>query len=123
VIIAVLTLQSPEATLRLSGGMQRFAKNMLPDASSRWTIDMHWFRTLLHLPLYFLLGCAVGYSVRGFWQAAGICSVIALADETLKIFLPTREFQAIDLGFDAIGFLMGIGIVFLLRSFSKGIKL
>ena len=108
--------------MRLSGGMQSFVKAIIPNASGRWTMDMHWFRTLLHLPLYFLLGCVAGYSVRIFWKAVGICGAAALADETLKIFLPTREFQAIDLGFDAIGFLIGIGIVFLLRRLRQSHK-
>ncbi len=114
-LIAFLTLQSPDDTLSLSGGMQRLGKALFPNATGRWAIDMHWFRTIMHLPLYFVLGCAVEYAVLRFWKAIGICFVIALADETLKIYLPTREFQAIDLVFDAIGILIGIGVVLLFR--------
>lgn len=115
ILIAFLTLQSPEETLSLSGGMQRFLKALFPDATGRWTIDMHWFRTLLHLPLYFLLGIVVCLKVPKFWRAVGICSIVALADEIFKIFLPTREFGALDLIFDAIGFLAGISLVMIIR--------
>lgn len=117
--IAFFTLQSSEGTIRLTFGMHSLGRTIFPNATGRWTMDMHWFRTLLHLPLYFLLGCAVEYSLSHFWKAVGICSLVALADETLKIFLPTREFQAVDLGMDAIGFLIGIIIVFLFRCIKK----
>ncbi len=118
-LIGFLTLQSPEDTLRLSYGMQNIFLALFPNASGRWAFDMHWFRTLLHLPLYFLLGGIVSFAVPKFWKAAGICFAVALADETLKIFLPTREFGATDLAFDAIGFLLGIGIVTLCRVIKK----
>ena len=108
-------MQSPEETIRLSTEMQDFWKNLFPDASGRWTIDMYWFRSLLHLPLYFLLGAVVGFAIHNFWIATGICCLAAFADETLKIFLPTREFQAMDIGFDVVGFMLGIGIISLLR--------
>lgn len=118
-IIAFLTFQSHEETLRLSYGMQYYFKLIIPNASGRWTVDMHWFRTLLHVPLYFVLGISAGFCIKNSWKAIGICSLVALSDETLKIFLPTREFQAIDLGFDAIGFLMGIVVVLLLRQIKR----
>ena len=93
--------------------------NILPDASGRWTVDMHWFRSLLHMPLYFILGTVVGFAVQNFWAATGICFLASVVDETLKIFLPTREFQAMDIGFDAIGFIVGIGLISLFRCLKK----
>ncbi len=76
-----------------------------------WARNMKMFRTILHAPLYFFLGLSVAFYVRRFWKSVGICSLVAVMDETLKIFLPTREFGALDLLFDAVGFLIGIGIV------------
>ena len=118
-LIFYLTTQSPHDTRQLSDGMQIYLLSMIPDSTARWTYDLHWFRTLLHVPLYFLLGIAAGLARPRFWQAAVICSVIALADEILKIYLPTREFQAIDLVFDAIGFLIGITLVIIYRKTKK----
>jgi VanZ family protein len=92
---------------------------MLPNASGRWTVDMHWFRTLLHLPLYFFLGGVVYYAFSRFWMSVGICAIVAIADEMLKIFLPTREFGAVDLIFDTVGFLLGIAIVFFIKMLFK----
>nr|WP_297769009.1 VanZ family protein [uncultured Butyrivibrio sp.] len=115
IVIAVLTTQSPSETISVSRGLQDLCKGIIPNASGRWTTDMHWFRSLLHLPLYFVLGIIAAFSFRQVWVSLGICSFIALADETLKIFLPTREFEVRDIIFDAIGFLVGIGVVVLCR--------
>ncbi len=118
-IIMFLTTQSREDTLRLSGAMREFFKTLMHDTTSRWTYDMHWFRTLMHLPLYFLLGCVTNCSIRNIPKSAGICLLIALADETLKIFLPTREFGTVDVCFDIIGFMIGIVVSVLIRNIMK----
>ncbi len=115
IVIAVLTTQSPSETISTSRELQDLCKEIIPNASGRWTTDMHWFRSLLHLPLYFMLGIIAAFSFHKVWVSLGICSFIALADETLKIFLPTREFEVRDIIFDAIGFLVGIGLVVLCR--------
>ncbi len=114
-LILFLTFQSPASTIQVSDGFMRLFKYFLPEVSGRWINDKHYFRSLMHIPLYFILGLAVGFSIPHVIKAVSICSLIALTDEILKIFLPTREFQATDLGFDAIGFLTGIGIVFMFR--------
>ena len=118
IIIAILTMQSPSETLSVSGGLQNFCKAIVPNASGRWATDMHWFRSLLHLPLYFMLGIITAFSFTRPWVSALICSVVAIADETFKVFLPTREFEGRDIAFDAIGFLVGIGLVVLIRRLS-----
>ena len=106
--IIFLTTQSREDTLRLSGTFREYFKSIVPDSTSRWTYDMHWFRTLMHLPLYFLLGCVTNLAIHDLPKSAVICLLISLADETMKIFLPTREFGIIDLCCDIIGFMIGI---------------
>ncbi len=117
-----LTTQSREDTLRLSGATREYFKSLIPDSTSRWTYDMHWFRTLMHLPLYFLLGTITYFSLHNILKSAGICLIISLMDETVKIFLPTREFGTVDVFFDIIGFTVGILVVFLIRNFVKSIK-
>ncbi len=115
IVIILGTTQSPSETISASRGLQDLCKEIIPNASGRWATDMHWFRSLLHLPLYFMLGIIVAFSFSKVWVSVGVCSIIALADETLKIFLPTREFEVRDIIFDAIGFLVGIGLVALCR--------
>ena len=114
-IIAISTMQSPNETISVSVGLQDFCKSIIPNASGRWATDMHWFRSLLHLPLYFMLGIITAFSFRRPWVSVLICSVVALADETFKIFLPTREFEIRDIALDAVGFLVGIGLFVLYR--------
>jgi len=121
-IIIFLTIQSPEDTMSLSGEAREYFKSLIPDSTSRWTYDMHWFRTLMHLPLYFLLGSIVYSSIHNILKSAGICLLISLVDETVKIFLPTREFGTVDVFFDIIGFMAGIMVAFLIRYFAKSIK-
>lgn len=117
-IIAISTMQSPNETISVSVGLQDFCKSIIPNASGRWATDMHWFRSLLHLPLYFMLGIITAFSFRRPWVSVLICSAVALADETFKIFLPTREFEIRDIALDAIGFLVGIGLIILYRKIS-----
>ncbi len=116
IVIATLTMMSPNETISVSRDLQDVCKEMIPDASGRWATDMHWFRSLLHFPLYFVLGSVVALSFSKVWLSVSICSIIALADEMLKIFLPTREFEARDIIIDAIGFIVGIGLGVLCRS-------
>ncbi len=120
-IIIYLTCQSPEDTWRVSSGLRDFFMKILPNAYGRWTTDMHWFRSLLHLPMYFVLGAFVQISIATYKKSVLICSCISLVDETLKVFLPTREFEIRDLGFDAVGYIIGILIVALFSYCITGI--
>ncbi len=95
--------------------LQDVFMSVFKNASGTWSVDLHWFRTLLHVPLYFALGMMAYFTFPRFWLSSMICTIVALADETLKIFLPTREFEVRDLGFDIIGFLLGIAMMFVLR--------
>jgi VanZ family protein len=118
-IIGFLTMQSFEGTSRLTYGAYDLCKIIFSDSSARWTKDMHWFRTLAHIPLYFFLGCVVCLQVNKSGKSVVICSLVAFTDEALKILLPTREFGLLDLFFDAIGFLNGIILVMLFRWLKK----
>ncbi|MCR5669623.1 MAG: VanZ family protein [Butyrivibrio sp.] len=109
--IFYLTFQSPEDTTMVSRTAHDVIVKYFPEGFMREIADSQKFRTILHGPLYFLLGMVVKICVKRFWAAVGICAAVGLADETVKIFLPTREFGIIDLGFDLLGFMIGIGMV------------
>lgn len=114
-LIIFLTCQSHDDTLRNSYGMRDFFINLFPKAYGKWTTDIHWFRSLLHIPLYFLLGILAQFSVVNTKKSVLVCSIVAVADETLKFFLPTREFEVRDLFIDAIGYILGIVIAVMIR--------
>ncbi len=120
-ILAVLafmtffTFQSTEATMKVSDGIQKFVKSIYSGVPARWNYDKHWVRSLLHIPLYFVLGSVVCATLRHARKSLAICTIVAIADETIKIFLPTREFEGRDIAIDAIGFVVGIVIVSLIN--------
>ncbi len=109
--IFFLTFQSPEDTTMVSRTAHDVIVKYFQEGFMREIADSQKFRTILHGPLYFLLGIVVRICVKRFWPAVGICAAVGLADETIKIFLPTREFDIIDFGVDIIGFMIGIGLV------------
>lgn len=72
------------------------------------------FRSDVHLVEYFVVGLVVilYFKTMGWktWLGAIFACIIGLAEETLKIFLPTREFGYVDLIKD----LVGIGVALLI---------
>ena len=115
-LILILTLLSPTDSMKLSEIFRQLGIELLhPAPDVRWATDSHWFRSLLHVPLYLILGVAVALWQKRFWPSAAICAGIGLLDETLKIFLPVRHFEAGDLLFDAVGFVVGILLVLVVR--------
>ena len=117
--ILILTLQSPAGSQGVSSFVQSIVLRIV---DMPWIHNMKLFRTVLHAPLYLLLGLALAILEKKFWKSIGIGFLIALADETLKIFLPTREFGALDLAFDAVGLIIGVGLVWLVRKLSKDLE-
>ena len=99
--IFLLTLQSPQGTVRLSEGVRLWLW--------QFGIEMtfHGIRSNAHLPLYFVFGLILSlYGRESGWRWRMILiagAAVGLADEVLKIFLPTREFDLIDLIKDWIG--------------------
>ena len=107
-LILYLTLQSPEQTWALTNAVQSFLLHLFPEGTApNWITDGKLLRHAAHIPEYFLLGlalCAVFANKKHGLLLALLFGLLAgLADETLKIFLPTREFSLNDLIFDAIG--------------------
>ena len=107
-LILFLTLQTPEQTWSLTRAVQSFLLRLFPDGRApAWITDGQQLRHAAHIPEYFLLGLALCSVLKdrkhGLLLAVFFGVLIGLADETLKIFLPTREFSLPDLAFDALG--------------------
>lgn len=107
-LILCLTLQTPEQTWSLTRAVQSFLLRLFPNGTApAWITDGKQLRHAAHIPEYFLLGLALCSVLKdrrhGLLLAIFFGILIGLADETLKFFLPTREFSLPDLIFDAIG--------------------
>ena len=108
--IFYLTFQSPSETMGLS---ERF-RIWLSGIGIVW--DSPTVRSNAHLPEYFALG--VTLCLWGGWKKAlWIGSLVGIIDETIKIILPTRHFDLIDLLKDFIGIALGALLVVLIRKF------
>ncbi|MBQ6520254.1 MAG: VanZ family protein [Anaerolineaceae bacterium] len=113
--ILFLTLQSSEDTLHLSETVRTFLHDRGIDMSStQLRSDVHVFE---YLPLGFVLCLWLGWK-----KGILIGSLLGLADETLKIFLPTREFSAVDFGKDVIGVTAGAALCLILKMIVTMIK-
>lgn len=115
--ILLLTLQGPEGTVRLSETVR------LQFEKIGYQSDFHAFRSDAHLVVYFILGAALGLFGRTcgwrWWIAAALGCGFGLLDEGIKVLLPTREFDAVDLLKDWIGIGLGTAAVWML---TKGRK-
>lgn len=107
--VMFLTLQSPEETVHLSEAVRRCLECV------GIYCDFHSVRSNVHYFVYFILGfflCLFGKEHKMKWWALLLFGgVFALLDEGIKIFLPTREFDAIDLMKDWIGVSLAVVIV------------
>lgn len=65
-------------------------------------------RRLGHVIEYFLLGLAVPLGIRKKRTAILTCIFVSFADQVIKIYVPGRHFDWMDLGFDAIGYVIGL---------------
>ncbi len=115
-MVLYLTLQGPKETTQLSGGLKAWLFNTFG-----WDIDEHTLRSNVHLVEYFGVGLALALFTRSMgWKHWAMAACIAgcafgLFDETLKIFLPTREFDAVDLVKDWGGVAVASSVVCVLK--------
>lgn len=107
-----LTLQSQEGTVRLSEGVRHWVERI------GYYSDYHSFRSNAHIIIFFVVGIALGLfgnqAKWKTWQIIIIGCCIGLLDESLKVFLPTREFDLIDLVKDCIGIIAATGLLAIL---------
>jgi len=106
IAILLLTFQDSAGTVRLSEGLQLWLERFGLKS------DFHSFRSNAHLILYFLFGivlCLYGRECGWHWWAilaVGCC--VGLIDESIKVLLPTREFDFVDLVKDWVGVAVAI---------------
>ena len=112
-IILLLTVQSHQGTVRFSEGLRLWLERF------EFHSGFHSFRSNAHIILYFLFGfvlCLYGRE-RGWnwWIILLLGCAVGLIDESIKFFLPTREFDVVDLAKDWIGVAMATFIIWLLK--------
>ena len=77
--------------------------------------DFHSIRSNAHLVLYFLFGitlCLYGKECGwSWWVIILIGCGIGLIDESIKVLLPTREFDFVDLVKDWVGVVAAVGMI------------
>ena len=116
VTILLLTFQDSAGTVKLSETIRLLFEKIGIHS------DSHSFRSNAHLVVYFVLGTVLSaYGVEAGWKWWAIVLVgcgFGLLDETIKILLPTREFDVVDLMKDCIGVALAMLVIWL----TKGIK-
>ena len=115
--ILLLTMQNPEGTVRLSETIRLQLEKI------GFQSDFHSFRSNAHLPVYFILGIVLGLFGRScgwrWWIVAALGCGFGLLDEGIKVLLPTREFDIVDLVKDWVGVCLGIEAVWMLTKGKK----
>ncbi len=100
-MVLFFTLQSSEGTTSLSEAVRHW----LMDCGIK--IDSHSLRSNIHFLEYFILSLAViGFGKNRNWKiitCVFISCMIGLVDEGIKVLLPTREFDLVDLVKDWAG--------------------
>ena len=111
--ILLLTLQDAAGTVKLSEGLRLWLERFGLKS------DFHSFRSNAHLILYFLFGivlCLYGRECGWSWWvvlAVGCCA--GLIDEGMKVLLPTREFDFVDLVKDWVGVAAAMLVIRLIK--------
>ena len=72
-------------------------------------------RRLGHVIEFFALGLVTAIASKKMWKAWALCICMSLFDQILKIYVPGRHFDPVDLGFDAAGYAIGICIVWIMK--------
>ena len=112
-IMLFLTLQSRDGTREVSGWIRQQLRAYYRTwrNTPQWVRETSVLRSMLHIPEYFVLGAILYLLWRSLDRgilAAGLITVacaagIGLAEEGLKLFLPTRHFDALDWLRDILG--------------------
>ena len=112
-VVLFTTFQDPEGTVRLSEGIRLWLEKL------GLYSDFHSFRSNAHLPLFFVFGLVLSLFGREnkwpCWMILLIGCGFGLLDEGVKVLIPTREFDVIDLIKNWIGVAIALFVVWLLR--------
>lgn len=126
-IIFFLTFQSQPDTSAISGKFQSILESLFGIGNvPLWVESMSFLRAFAHIPLYLFLGISAYASFRLYGLtikrtiviAFLLSSCIGLFDESIKIFIPGREFDLVDWVLDVAGILSGIILASLLNVIS-----
>ena len=101
-LILMLNLQGKDETMALSNKVSAFLQTVFPDDSAWIAANI---RKLGHPMEYFLLGFAC-YCCFG-WKGLRYCAYFSVLDQCLKELLPVRYFDATDLPYDMLGYVLG----------------
>jgi hypothetical protein len=122
-VIWLLTVQTPTETTSLSDGWAAAIAQVtgLAFGQAAWVA-----RKVVHTFEFFPVGFFLGLTAV-VWRGAGrvgsarrsrhtrvliavisLCFLCSLGDQVHKIFVPGREFDALDMCFDAAGYLLGV---------------
>lgn len=114
--ILILTLQSQAGTTSLTFTLRKLLLKLFglswSEGKKYWWFESAHLRKIAHTIEYFALGLTFRIALRKrkrHWSA-GACFLISFMDQMVKFLLPTREFDAVDMLFDAAGYLMAIFI-------------
>lgn len=111
--ILLLTLQDAAGTVKLSEGLRLWLERFGLKS------DFHSIRSNAHLVLYFLFGivlCLYGRECGwSWWVIILIGCGIGLIDESIKVLLPTREFDFVDLVKDWVGVTAAMLVIWLIK--------
>lgn len=118
ITILLLTFQDSEGTVRLSESIRLWLERF------GFQSDFHSFRSNAHLAVYFLFGLILSLFGREcgwcWWMIFAVGAGVGLIDESIKVMLPTREFDVIDLIKDWIGVTMAMSVIRLMGMRKNG---
>lgn len=121
-MVMFFTLQDAEGSAALSESVRSWLLR------HGFEMQSHDLRSNVHVLEYFVFGLAV----LCFWKSRGcrisvcviVCCMFGLFDESVKVLLPTREFDLIDLLKDWVGVFLAtlcvLAFGFVKRSVDKG---
>ncbi len=73
-------------------------------------------RRVGHIIEFFALGMTAAIASRKIWTAWVVCIAVSFLDQFLKKYVPGRHFDAVDLCFDAVGYVTAICLVWFIKS-------
>lgn len=90
------------------------AEKMNIETNGVWWNNPGNFRKIAHTVEFFFLGITVCFAFRWFWLSLIICGFASVGDEMLKQFIPLRHLDYSDLPFDAVGYITGILLMYII---------
>lgn len=110
IIIFVFSSQSGSQSTGISDKFVNISKGLFGNLFSNDFL-VFVIRKGAHISIYFLLGIFAALSWKRFSFSVLFCFLYACSDEIHQLFVPGRSGNIVDVGIDAIGFVLGSAIV------------